>query len=114
MNALMKFRNVTLSTAVVALFALPPVAVALWPSANEPVVVVGDDVLTIMSKAGGNLIATSEDRRSVVTRGGADGDPDFVARLFRAGARAVLAAPSSATCTITPTRSFSSASDPRG
>lgn len=110
----MKFRNFTISTAVVALFALPPVAVALWPDADDPVVVVGDDVLTIMSKAGGSLIATSEDRRSVVTRGGDGEGSDFVARLFRAGAHAVLAAPSSATCTITPTRSFSSVSDPRG
>lgn len=105
-------RNIAVSSAIVALFALPPVVVALWPSADDPVVVIGDDVLTIMTKAGGRLIATSEDRRSVVTHGG--DDPDFVARLFRSGARAVLAAPSAATCTITPSRSFSSASDPRG
>lgn len=106
-------RNFTMSVLIVSLFALPPVVVALWPSAGEPVVVLGDDVLTAVADAGGRLIAASDDRRSVVAQVGEAGDRDFVARLFRAGAHAVLAAPSSAACTITRSRSFSSANDPR-
>lgn len=107
-------RSPASSALVVGAFSLPPVAVALWPSPDEPVVVLGDDVLATMSEAGGQLIAVSEDRRSVITQV-SDGDRSgFIARLRRAGALAVLAAPSNAACTITPTRSFSSANDPRG
>lgn len=114
MDPIESIRRASLSVLVVGVFALPPVVIALWPTASEPVVVIGDDVLTTMSEAGGRLIAVSEDGHSVVTRASAGDDRDFVARLRRAGARAVLAAPSSAACTTTPARSFSSAHDPRG
>lgn len=108
-------RQLLLSTSIVVGFSVPPVIVALWPSDQGPVAVLfTNDAVSVMSEAGGRILTTSDDRRSLVTQAPRDETSGFVARLLRNGARFVVAAPTAVGCTITPQRSFSSTTDPEG
>ncbi|NLH81986.1 MAG: hypothetical protein GX458_14210 [Phyllobacteriaceae bacterium] len=109
------FRQLLISAVIVIGFSVLPVVVALWPSDQGPVAVLfTDDAVSVMSEAGGRILTTSDDRRSLVTQAPRDETPGFVARLLRRGARFVVAAPSAVGCTITPQRTFSSTTDPEG
>ncbi len=103
------------SVLIVFGFSVPPVAVALLPRDQDPVAVLfTEDAVSVMSDAGGRVLTTADDRRSVVTQANGDETPGFVARLLKNGARLVVAAPAAIGCTITPQRSLSSMTDPRG
>lgn len=108
-------RRLVTSVLIVFGFSVPPVAVALWPRDQGPVAVFfTDDAVSVMAGAGGRVLTTADDHRSVVTRAHGDEAPGFVARLFRNGARLVVAAPAAVGCTITPQRSLSSMTDSGG
>ncbi len=94
-------RNLLVTTAVILAFSLPPLAVVLWPKEGAAVVVLATpDAAAVVGRAGGAMLALSDDRMSAITR--ADDDaPGFRARLKAAGARVVLAAPDDLACLAT-------------
>lgn len=95
-------RELLVTTAVILAFSLPPSAVALWPKEDGAVVVLATpDAAAVVGRAGGAMLAMSDDRTSAITRTD-DDTPGFRARLKAAGARIVLAAPSDLACLASP------------
>jgi hypothetical protein len=91
-------RNLLVTTAVILAFSLPPLAVALWPKEDSAVVVfAASDAAEVVGRAGGTMLALSDDRTYAITRA-VDDAPGFRARLKAAGARVVLAAPDDLAC----------------
>ncbi|TBW34728.1 hypothetical protein EYW49_17560 [Siculibacillus lacustris] len=93
------------SCLVVVAFALPPVAMALWPHADSAVVVIGTAPAgEVVATAAGTLLGLSDSGRTAVTRAARPDDTGFLARLRAAGARLVLAAPDDLACLTTKPR----------
>lgn len=94
-------RGLVTSTGLILAFSLPPLAVALWPKEGAAVVVLATpDAAAVIGRAGGAMLALSDDRTTAIVR--ADGDEaGFRDRLSAAGARIVLAAPDDLACLST-------------
>jgi hypothetical protein len=101
-------RDFFVTTAVICAFSLPPLVVTLWPKEGAAVVVVATpDVTAVIGRAGGAMLALSDDGTTAITRSGDDA-PGFRERLRAAGARVILAAPDELACLATPTMPVSS------
>lgn len=110
----MRFSDAFAAASFIGLFALPPAVMAVWPSDGGSVVVLGSkDPLATVAEAGGLFVSSADADRRVVTRAPDRSSKGFVARLFRAGAGAVLASPDAVGCTAVPSRSFSSTHGPK-
>lgn len=79
--------SLVIPLAIATTVSLVPLAATLAPRAGEPVVVVAPFAIGVMARADGRLLAASRLDALVV----ADSEnPDFVARLYKAGAWLVI------------------------